>query len=723
MKTRQFIASGLALALALFLLALVESLTYAQGPAPQEETAPDGTTFTYQGRLRRGAEPINTTCQMAFRLYDAAADGAMVGSPITTGVLISDSLFTVSLDFGAAAFAGDARWLGIQVQCPDDAAYTDLGRQALTASPYALYAHSAPWSGLTGVPAGFADGIDDVGGDGWALTGNAGTDPNSNFVGTTDNVMLTLRVSNTVALRLIPDATSPNLIGGYEGNWLTPGVSGATIGGGGESGYLNRVTDHFGTVGGGRNNQAGNNAGSVTDDNSATVSGGGANTASGGFSTVGGGYNNIADDRATVSGGTYNIASGEYATVAGGSGNTAVGEAAAVGGGIYNDADGVGATVGGGGYDGATYDGNEALANASTIGGGLGNLVAATADYATVGGGNSNTAGAAGATVGGGGYNGSASAGNEALAIASTIGGGYGNLITTTADYATIGGGQYITASGDYATVGGGHGNTTTSGAATIGGGESNTAGHYAATIGGGENNIASGPRSTIGGGSDNIASGAHTIVGGGWENIANGLYATVGGGWDNTAGGSNATIDGGYNNTASGDYATIGGGRRNIVSGDHATVPGGRGAVADHYGQMAYASGRFADDGDAQASLYVLRRAATMTAGSWYTLYLDGLSGANVITMTAGRTMTFDILAVGRTEDGESAGYQIQGVIENVGGTIAFIGTPTITILGEDDPVWNIRVTAVTALNIGVQGNGEEIRWVATVHAAEVAW
>jgi len=51
---------------------------------------------------------------------------------------VNNSLFTVQLDFGASAFTGEARWLGIQVQCPGDGGYTDLGRQPITAVPYAL---------------------------------------------------------------------------------------------------------------------------------------------------------------------------------------------------------------------------------------------------------------------------------------------------------------------------------------------------------------------------------------------------------------------------------------------------------------------------------------------------------------------------------------------------------------------------------------------------------
>lgn len=80
----------------------------------------------------------------------------------------------------------------------------------------------------------------------------------------------------------------------------------------------------------------------------------------------------------------------------------------------------------------------------------------------------------------------------------------------------------------------------------------------------------------------------------------------------------------------------------------------------------------------------------------------------------------------VGRTAAGESAGYHIRGVVENVGGTVGFIGTPAVTTLSEEGSAWNVRAVAndtYDALFIQVQGNGETIRWVATVRTAEVSW
>jgi len=289
---------------------------------------------------------------------------------------------------------------------------------------------------------------------------------------------------------------------------------------------------------------------------------------------------------------------------------------------------------------------------------------------------------------------------------------------------ATIGGGVNNDASGTCATVGGGSGNTASGLYATIGGGGNTASGDYA-TVGGGYTNIVSGTYATVGGGQSNRANGDYATVGGGYGNVitSTASYATIGGGVNNRASGPDATVGGGSGNTASGSYATIGGGVSNTASGSYATVPGGYEAVADHWGQMAYAGGRFATNGDAQASLYVMRR--TSVGAGWTDLYLDGGSARLII--ASGRTMSFDILVVGCTIAGESAGYRIEGVIENVGGTTALVGTPTVTTMGEDEGFWNVQVFADDtndALQVRARGGfGDTVRWVATVRTAEVAW
>ena len=131
-------STGLLLAL---LLALMGESGVAQEPAPLG--TPLDTGFTYQGQLEHDGEPVQGDCQMAFRLYDAATGGLQVGPTLTETVAVREGLFTQLLDFGAGAFTGEARWLGIQVMCSGDMGYADLGRQALTAVPYAHYALDA----------------------------------------------------------------------------------------------------------------------------------------------------------------------------------------------------------------------------------------------------------------------------------------------------------------------------------------------------------------------------------------------------------------------------------------------------------------------------------------------------------------------------------------------------------------------------------------------------
>ncbi len=122
---------------------------------------PLGAAFTYQGRLDRDGQPYTGSCDFQFSLWDAVTDGLEISSVLHLDDLaVFDGLFTAELDFGPGAFNGDARWLAVAVQCPGDTGPTSFPRQELTAAPYALYAATAPWEGLAGVPVGFADDVD-----------------------------------------------------------------------------------------------------------------------------------------------------------------------------------------------------------------------------------------------------------------------------------------------------------------------------------------------------------------------------------------------------------------------------------------------------------------------------------------------------------------------------------------------------------------------------------
>jgi len=155
-KSRSYWLAGILLSLTLILAgtSLARESTQATKPEPMT------TSFSYQGQLSDEGALVDATCDMEFSLYDAAEGGSQVGGTINASVPVAEGVFATQLDFGSSPFGQEARWLGIQVQCPDDVAPVDLGRQALTAAPYALYAESAPWEGVDGAPAELNDGDD-----------------------------------------------------------------------------------------------------------------------------------------------------------------------------------------------------------------------------------------------------------------------------------------------------------------------------------------------------------------------------------------------------------------------------------------------------------------------------------------------------------------------------------------------------------------------------------
>jgi len=453
------------------------ALLFANVPAVSAQT----TAFTYQGQLGDHGTPANGAYDFLFSLYDSPTNGTQIGSTLTgTGVGVTNGLFTEILDFGSSIFTGADRWLQIGVRTNGGTNFGLLSpRQALTPAPYAIYAVTAgnvsagaisstqlavnavgpanlqsnavtgskiaagqvvkslnglrddvilvPGSGLSLNTSGNILHLSANVGDYWNVQGNGGTS-GANFLGTVDNQPLELRVNNARALRLEPNTNSPNIIGGFVGNSVSPGTKAATIGGGGAAGALNTVQADCSLIGGGLGNvvQPGAVHGTIG----------------------GGGYNRIQTNasESTIAGGWLNsIGSNSFSSV--------------IAGGAF-------CTVG-------------LNAPAGTIAGGRGNTISANAYRSTIGGGTSNTNSGPQATIGGGVNN---TVGTNAQTA--TIAGGSGNLVS--ANNAAIIGGNQNTASGDTSTIGGGYLNIASGPGAFIGGGNQNQATSFDDTVSGG---------------------------------------------------------------------------------------------------------------------------------------------------------------------------------------------------------------------------------------------
>ena len=460
--------------IALLILTLMTATTQAD---------PLGTAFTYQGRLNAVGVPANGSYDFIFTLYTNSAAGNQLNLFPANAVPVTNGLFTASLDFGNL-FDGTAYWLGISVRTNGGGSYLQLNpRQPLTPVPNAVFASSAAsasnvvngaisanqlgtpsapapgqvlaWNGSSLVWSNTSGG---GGGAGWSLTGNSGTTPTTQFIGTTDNQPLEIRVNGARAFRIEsgPDGP-PNLIGGSLANYVSPGISGAVIAGGGGTNY------------------------------------GETNVVLAGYSTIGGGYGNVVlSGRSTIAGGSENsISNATRATIGGGTGNSVQATSSTIAGGYQNSIEAL-ATYSfiGGGRSNIIQAEGLVIKYGSVIGGGYQNLVQSNADGSVIGGGRQNII--------------------QTNAHLSFIGGGQLNTIHDGAFISFIGGGALnsIAPGCSRSFIGAGDGNQIQSGGGSV--------------IGGGMDNIiVNGDSAVIPGGNANTASGYESFAAGWGANAA----------------------------------------------------------------------------------------------------------------------------------------------------------------------------------------------------------
>ena len=139
------------------------------------------TSFVYQGKLQDAGVAANGTYQFQVKLYDAASGGNQIGeTTVDLPATVTNGIFAVNLDFGAASFNGAARFLEIGVRLSGSGQpYTVLNpRQPVSSTPYAV-------KSLTATDADHATTADD--------TGALGGIPAAQYVITTDTRMTDAR--------------------------------------------------------------------------------------------------------------------------------------------------------------------------------------------------------------------------------------------------------------------------------------------------------------------------------------------------------------------------------------------------------------------------------------------------------------------------------------------------------------------------------------------------
>jgi hypothetical protein len=271
----------------------------------------------------------------------------------------------------------------------------------------------------------------------------------------------------------------------------------------------------------------------------------------------------------------------------------------------------------------------------------------------------------------------------------------------------------------------------------------------------GGYNGTASGIYSSVLGGYGNTASGLHSIATGGVNNtVSAGRGAVISGYNNNVQGPFSATIGGtnntvgvssessfmalGYNNYAYGTYAVIVGGKDTSVTGSYSSSINGVGCevTANHsfvtgketrttvYGQIAHASGHFANAGDAQISTLVVRG----TTSGYATTNLTPEGGSGYITIPTNTGWFVDIQVIAAESGmGGSRMFHRTCLVNNSSGTVTISSVNTI---GTDQELsgphsWSLTVSADdanNALQIQGSGYGGDVRWVGRVNLTEVS-
>ena len=122
-------------ALLLALLAALDFQPFAQA---------QNTAFTYQGRLNDGTGLANGNYEILFRPFGVFTGGSQLTIPNIRFVAVTNGLFTTTMDFGPAIFAGRPVYLQLEVRTNGAAGYNILApRQPLTATPYAIFSSLA----------------------------------------------------------------------------------------------------------------------------------------------------------------------------------------------------------------------------------------------------------------------------------------------------------------------------------------------------------------------------------------------------------------------------------------------------------------------------------------------------------------------------------------------------------------------------------------------------
>ncbi len=158
--------------------------------------------------ILQGSASTGTAVYTETQLITSNANG-LIKTEIGTGTVVI-GIFSI-IDWANGPF-----FLQIETDPTGGTNYIVTGTNQLLSVPYAMHAKTA-------------DSLTDIDSFSWSTTGNTGTDPATNFIGTIDDQPLILKVNNVQAGKISSDYND-NTFYGFESGLIATGVHNAAVG-------------------------------------------------------------------------------------------------------------------------------------------------------------------------------------------------------------------------------------------------------------------------------------------------------------------------------------------------------------------------------------------------------------------------------------------------------------------------------------------------------------
>lgn len=223
------------------------------------------------------------------------------------------------------------------------------------------------------------------------------------------------------------------------------------------------------------------------------------------------------------------------------------------------------------------------------------------------------------------------------------------------------------------------------------------------------------------------VASGSYSVILGGRYNTASNQHA-VAAGLSSTASGESSIAIG--DSTIASALSSTAFGSSTEASGNYSTALGRYSSTQGLLGTLAFASGRFSANGDAQTARYVIMRATTDATATELSCGGSTPGSTTRVVLTNSSAYAFRGQAVARSSDGDTKTWQFSGSIErgaNAAAT-ALIGSVTSSSQEETGAsTWALTIDADTTNgSLRFQGTGEasrNLRWVVSLETTELRY